>query len=71
MMSHKEYKERCKKYKIEKKNLSKFDIIDASADVMIESEGIKKLMSINPTLILTLTMYTSELVDRLFGDSDE
>ena len=71
MIDIKEFEETRKEYKETKKEISKYEIIDTSTDVMTKSKVFKKLMLIDPTLIMTLTMFTTELVARLFDEAKE
>lgn len=70
-MTRKEFEETKKEFEETKKEISQYDIIDVSTDIMAESKVFKKLILIDPTLIMTLTMFTTELVNALFDEAKE
>ena len=69
-MNKKEYEKLKKEYESTKKEISKFDILDTTSDILANSEMFKELISIDPTLMISITMFTGELVSILFDEDN-
>ena len=69
-MNKKEYEKLKKEYENTKKELSKFDILDACTEILANSEMFKELTKIDSTLMISITMFTGELVGILFDEDN-
>ena len=63
----KNYDEIIKEFKDTKKEISKYEFMDATTDLMT-SELFIKLIGTDPTLMMTLTMFSCELAKVLFNE---
>jgi hypothetical protein len=64
------FEEMENEYKGMKREISKYEFMDATSDVMA-SEVFIGLMKIDPTLMMTLTMFTCEVANVLFKENKE
>lgn len=66
----KNYDEIANECKGIKREISKYEFMDATSDVMT-NELFIPLMKMDPTLMMTLTMFTCEVANILFKENKE
>ena len=64
------FEEMENEYKGIKREISKYEFMDATSDVMA-NELFVPLMKMDPTLMMTLTMFTCEVANILFKENKE
>lgn len=53
-----------------KKEISKFDIQEATAELLAEDKDLKKLIAADPYVFFLFTIFCGKLTDKLFSEAE-